>query len=95
MEALDHHIRAFPQRGNGELSFSKGKMRAVGFVHDQRNPGPVSDSGNSLNIRHNSLIGRRRKKNGLDPLFLPGAPTIKQRPFHRLRVDPAMDPIFR
>ena len=95
MEALDHHIRAFLQRGNGKLSFSKGEMRAVGFVHDQRNPGPVSDCGNGLNIRHNSLIGGRRKKNGLDPLLLPGAPIIKQRPFHRLRADPAMDPILR
>ena len=73
MEALDHHVRPHGQRWLRKAVFlsAKGKVRAVGLVHDQRDPMLMGRCRDPCNVRYDAFIRRRDHQNRLDlPLFI-------------------------
>lgn len=73
MEALDHHVRPHGQRWLRKAVFlsAKGKVRAVGLVHDQLDPMLMGRCRDPCNVRYDAFIRRRDHQNRLDlPLFI-------------------------
>ena len=66
METLYHHIRSQFQRRNRESRLpSKGEMRPVSLIHNQRNPPLMDDFRNCVDIRDNTVIRGRYHQHSL------------------------------
>ena len=85
MHTLDDNIRAQVQGGHRE-HFPITEMCAVSLVHNQRKPCPVDHLGNSLNIRHHTVIRGGHDKHCL------GIHVSFQHHIHIRRQNPALYP---